>query len=71
MPSTDFLSAARQAGTSSLDAYESAVDRTLDLQVKIAGLSQQEWLTKLVEAQTDVARQLTESYTAAARKLLA
>jgi hypothetical protein len=64
------LSAARKAGNLYLDSYEKAVDRTIELQLKLAGLSQQEWLKSLIEAQVDVERELAGSYTTTARSLL-
>jgi hypothetical protein len=64
------LSAARKAGNLYLDSYEKAVDRGTELQLKLAGLSQQEWLKSLIEAQVDVTRELTSSYTTTARSLL-
>lgn len=39
-----FLGAAGQAGTRYLDAYEKAVDRAIELELKVAGYTQQEWL---------------------------
>lgn len=65
-----FLSAARKAGTLYVDSYEKAVDRAIDFERKVAGLTQQEWLKTLIEAQTDFARELADSYTTAARTLL-
>jgi hypothetical protein len=64
------LAAARKASNLYLDSYEKAVDRTTELQLKLAGLSQQEWLKSLIEAQVDVTRELTSSYTTTARSLL-
>ena len=64
------LAAARKAGNLYLDSYEKAVDRTAELQLKLAGLTQQEWLKSLIEAQVDIARELTGSYTTTARSLL-
>jgi hypothetical protein len=64
------LTAARKAGNLYLDSYEKAVDRTIELELKLAGLSQQEWLKSLIEAQVDVTRELTASYTTTARSLL-
>jgi hypothetical protein len=64
------LSAARKAGNLYLDSYEKAVDRGTELQLKLAGLSQQEWLKSLIEAQVDVTRELAGSYTTTARSLL-
>ena len=68
--SDQLLAAARRAGNLYLDAYEKTVDRTIKLELSLAEASQQEWLKGLIEAQTDVARELTGSYTAAARAVL-
>ncbi len=65
-----FLTAARKAGNVALDSYEKAVSRAIDLEVKVAGMTQQEWLKSLIEAQAEFARELTESYTTTARSLL-
>jgi hypothetical protein len=65
-----FLGAARQAGTLYLDAYERAVEQTIDLQLKVAGMSQQEWLKDLIEKQADLTREATNSYTSTARSLM-
>jgi hypothetical protein len=64
------LATTRKAGNLYLDSYEKAVTRAIDVELKIAGLTQQEWLKNLIEAQTDFARELTDSYTTAARSLL-
>jgi hypothetical protein len=64
------FSAARKAGNLYLDSYEKAVDRATELELKCAGMTQQEWLSSLVEAQVGIAREVTSSYTAAARTLL-
>ena len=64
------LTAARKAGNLYLDSYEKAVDRTIELQLKLAGLTQQEWLKSLIEAQVDITRELASSYTTAARTFL-
>lgn len=68
--SDQFLAAARKAGNLYLDTYEKTVDRTTELQLKLAGLTQQEWLKGLIEAQVDVTRELAGSYTSTARSLL-
>jgi len=62
--------AARKAGNLYLDSYEKAVDRTVELQLKLAGLTQQEWLKSLIEAQADVSKELASSYTTTARAFL-
>lgn len=68
--SEQLVAAARKAGNLYLDSYEKAVDRTTELQLKLAGLTQQEWLKSLIEAQVDVTRELTSSYATTARSLL-
>lgn len=65
-----FLSAARRAGNLYVDSYEKAVDRAIDFERKVAGLTQQEWLKTLIDAQTDFAREVADSYATAARTLL-
>ena len=64
------LTAARKAGNLYLDSYEKAVDRTISLELSLADITQQEWLKSLIEAQVDIARELTGSYTTTARSLL-
>ncbi len=64
------LTSARKAGNLYLDAYETAIDRAVDFELKLAGLTHQEWLKAVIEAQADLARELTTSYTAAARSML-
>lgn len=64
------LSATRKAGTMYVDSYEKAVDRATELELKLAGFSQQEWLKGLIEAQVDFTRELAKSYTTSARSLL-
>ena len=65
-----FIAAARKAGSVYLDSYEKAVDRAIDLELKFAGMTQQEWLKGLVETQVDFTREVTSSYTSTARSLL-
>jgi hypothetical protein len=65
-----FLATARKAGNLYLDAYEKAVDRTVDLELKLAGMTKQQWLHSIIETQADVSRELAGSYTAVARTLL-
>jgi hypothetical protein len=61
---------ARKAGHAYLDSYEKAVDRAIDLELKFAGATQQDWFKNLVETQADFTRELTSSYTSTARTLL-
>ena len=65
-----FLAVARKAGNAYLDSYEKAVDRAIDLELKLAATTQQEWVKDLIEAQTEFAREVTSSYTSTARTLL-
>jgi hypothetical protein len=65
-----FIAVARKAGSVYLDSYEKAVDRAIELELKFAGLTQQEWLKGLVETQADFTREVTTSYTSTARSLL-
>jgi len=69
--SEQFVSTARKAGNAYLDAYDKAVDSTLELQLKVAGMTQQQWLTDLVKTQAEFAREVTDSYTSTARSLIA
>ena len=64
------IAATRKAGNLYLDSYQKAVDRTTELELKFAGMTQQEWLRSLIEAQVDVAREVAASYTAVARTFL-
>jgi hypothetical protein len=64
------LTAARKAGNVYVDSYEKAIERTIELELKVAQLTPQEWLKNLIEAQTDFQRELAGSYTTAARTLL-
>jgi hypothetical protein len=68
--SEQVAAAARKAGNLYLDTYEKAVDRGTELQLKLAGLTQQEWLKSLIEAQVDITREFAGSYTTTARSLL-
>lgn len=65
-----FLATARKTGHLYLDSYEKAVDRAVEFELKLAGLTQQEWLKSVLEAQADLAREITTSYTTTARSLL-
>ncbi|MBV9048560.1 MAG: hypothetical protein JOY58_09845 [Solirubrobacterales bacterium] len=62
--------AARKAGNLYLDSYEKTFDQAVELELKLAGLSQQDWLRNLIEAQVDFAREISNTYTTTARSLL-
>jgi hypothetical protein len=65
-----FVSATRKAGTAYLDTYEKAVDRAIELEVRFAESTRQDWLKSIVEAQADFAREITQTYASTARTLL-
>ena len=64
------LTAVRKVGNRYVDSYETTVDRALSFQLKVVELTQQEWLKGHVAAQTNFAREITDSYTSAARSAL-
>jgi hypothetical protein len=68
--SEQFVTAARKAGNLYLDSYEKAVDRAIELELKVAEATPQEWLKGLIETQAKLAKDLTSSYTTTARSLL-
>ena len=57
-----FMTAGRKAANLYLDAYEKAVDRTVDLELKLASATKQEWLQNVIEAQADISKELLASY---------
>ncbi|MGI8714356.1 MAG: hypothetical protein ACR2NR_14515 [Solirubrobacteraceae bacterium] len=65
-----FAAAASKAGNAYLDSYEKAVDRAIELELKLAGSTQQEWIRGIVESQADFTRELTNTYTSTARTFL-
>jgi hypothetical protein len=65
-----FLTASRKAGNLYVDSYEQAVKRGIELERHVAGLTPQEWLRSLIEAHADLASELADSYTTAARSVL-
>jgi hypothetical protein len=65
-----FVTATRKAGNAYLDTYEKAVDRTLELELRFAESTRQDWVKSIVESQTDFARELTQTYASTARTLL-
>ena len=68
--SEQVLAASRKAGNLYLDSYEKAVDRAVELELKFAGATQQDWLKSLLQAQADFTRELADWYTTTARRLL-
>jgi len=64
------LDATRKAGIQTIETYEKAVDRAIDLERKLAGATKQEWLKALIDAHADVAKEWTDAYTTTARGVL-
>jgi hypothetical protein len=60
----------RKAGHLYVDSYEKVIDGAVAAQLKVAGLTEQEWLKSLIEAQADTTRELANSYATAARAIL-
>lgn len=50
-----------------IDSSEIAIERAIEFELKLAGLTDQEWLRNLTGAQADFARELNTSYGTAAR----
>lgn len=65
-----FVAAARKAGNAYLDSYEKAVDRAIELELKLAGTTQQDWIKSIAETQADFTRELAGTYTSTARSFL-
>jgi hypothetical protein len=65
-----FVAAARKAGNAYLDTYEKAVDRAIELELRLVDSTRQEWLKSIVAAQTDFAREIAQTYAGTARTLL-
>jgi hypothetical protein len=68
--SEQVLAEALKASNICLDLNEQIVDRAIDYEIKLAGMTQQAWLKGLIEAQADFAREVTGSYTKVVRGLL-
>ncbi len=61
---------AKKSGTASLDAYEKGLTTFVDFQQKVAGASQLDWVSTVVQAQTDFLTEVSAAYTSAAREVL-
>jgi hypothetical protein len=64
------FTAARQTGTLSLDAYESAVANVVEFEQKFADASQLDWVTTMVKAHADFVNEVSGAFTSAARDAL-
>jgi hypothetical protein len=61
----------KKAGAAYLSSYEKAVVSFVDSYEKAASASNVEWLANAATAQADFTRELTKTYTSAARELVA
>ncbi len=64
------LTTARRAGNAYVDSCEKAVERAIEVELEVAESTHQEWLKGLIEAQADLAREITDTYASASRSLL-
>ena len=60
----------RKAGAAYLDSYEKAVLSAADSYEKAAEATKLDWLTTLAAAQAGFTREITKTYTSAARELV-
>lgn len=64
------LTAARAAGTASLDAYEKALQSFVSVEERLAGASQLDWVKAIVGAQAEFVQNISGVYVNAAREML-
>jgi hypothetical protein len=64
------IESAKQAGNTTLDAYEKALKSLVDFEEKVAGASQLEWVSALAQTHAGFVRDVSSAYTKAARELL-
>ncbi|MEO6956469.1 MAG: hypothetical protein ABI137_06970 [Antricoccus sp.] len=64
------MTAAKQTGNISLDAYEKTLSSMLDFEKKVAGASQLDFVTALASAHASFVTSMSDSYTKAAREAL-
>ena len=65
------IESSKQAGNTTLDAYEKALKSLVDFEEKVAGASQLEWVSALAQTHASFVRDVSAAYTKAARELLA
>jgi hypothetical protein len=64
------MQAARVAGEASLDAYEKAMKSFVDVEERLAGATQLDWVKAIVGAQAEFVQGISSSYVNAARDLI-
>ena len=64
------LTATKQSGNLSLDAYERSLSSLLDFQKQVAGATQVEWLSAIAKANAEFVTEFSGAFTSAARQAL-
>jgi len=64
------IESSKTAGRVALDAYESTLKSMVGFHSHIAGASQLDWVSAVVQAQTDFLTEVSAAYTSAAREVL-
>lgn len=64
------LTAAKQTGNTSLDAYEKTLSSLVDFEEKVAGASQLDWVNALAKAHASFVTEVSGAYTNAMREAL-
>lgn len=65
------IASSKAAGLTTLDAYEKALASMLEVETKVAGATQLDWMTTIAQAHADFVKDVSALYTKAARDLLA
>jgi hypothetical protein len=68
--SDKMVTAAKQAGTMSLDTYEQTMSSLLDFGQKLADSTKVEQISEIAKSQASIINTVTSAYTQAARDLL-
>jgi hypothetical protein len=63
------IESAKAAGASTLDAYEKVLQNLLDLEKRLAGATQLDWVSALAQTHAAMVRDLAVAYSKAAREL--
>jgi hypothetical protein len=65
-----FIDSAKQAGNTSLDAYEKSLQNLVEWQEKAAGASQLDWVSSIATAHAKFMQDVSAAYVSAAREML-
>lgn len=64
------ITAAKQSGNLSLDAYEKTLTSLVEFEQKAAGATQLDWVSALAKAHASFVTQVSDAFTSAARQAL-